>query len=224
MLNSAEEARRRAQLGAAAQRLINDQVPAALAAHSARGETVARVDLDPIPLKPAAGRLGRINDHVLCDALEESGQPMLALACKKLMALAFELSTALKSDVETDEHAVVDRVTNLHMDHLMLDYSRAAHAPLKNSNPILQGVSLKHAAYWRAEAEIRIVLKRMEHSALALIDMAASRGVMSTRVGWRDLNKAELNPEYFDRTARQLRERGFHIELIEAGTALRVSW
>lgn len=83
---------------------------------------------------------------------------------------------------------------------------------------------LKHAAYWRAEAEIRIVLKRMERSALALIDIAASRGVMSTRVGWRDLNKAELNPDYFDRTARQLRERGFHIELIEAGTALRVSW
>lgn len=224
MLNSAEEARRRAQTGAAAHRLINDQVPAALAAHSARGETVASVDLDPIPLKPAAGRLGRINDHVLCEAVDESGHPMLALACKKLMALGFELSTAVKSDVETDERAVVDRVTNLHMDHLTLNYSRATHAPLKNTNPILQGVSLKHAAHWRADAEVRIVLKRMEVSALALIDLAASRGVMSTRVGWRDLNKAELNPEHFDRTAKELRERGFHVELIEAGTALRVSW
>ena len=69
-----------------------------------------------------------------------------------------------------------------------------------------------------------IVLKRMEHSALALIDVAASTGVMWTRVGWRDLSKAELNADRFDRTARQLRERGFQVQLIEAGTALRVSW
>src|SRR5262245_23578118 len=168
MLNSAEEARLRAQRGAAAQRLINDEVPAALAAHSQRGETVARIDLDALPLKTAAGRLGRISDQLLCEALEDSGHPMLALTCKKLMALGFSLSTALQADVERDERGVVDRVTNLRMDHLVLNYSTAAHAPLKNTNPILQGVSLKHAAHWRADAEVVIVLKRMEHSALAL--------------------------------------------------------
>jgi len=38
------------------------------------------------------------------------------------------------------------------------------------------------------------------------------------------LTPSELNSEHFDRTARQLRERGFQVELIEAGTAVRVSW
>lgn len=224
MLNSAEEARRRAQYGAAALRLINDQVPSALAACSQKGDTVARVDLDPLPIKPAAGRIGRINDAALCDALEDSGHPMMALACKKLIALGFSINSALKSDVETDERAAVDRITNLHMDHLVLDFSSAQHAPVKSTNPLLQGVSLKHAAHWRADAEVQMILKRMQHSALALIDMAASRGVLSTRIGWRDISKAELNPDFMDKILKHLIEKGFVVEKIDAGTALRVSW
>jgi len=38
------------------------------------------------------------------------------------------------------------------------------------------------------------------------------------------LTPSELNSEHSDRTARQLRERSFQVELIEAGTAVRVSW
>lgn len=224
MLNSAEEARRRAQYGAAALRLINDQVPSALISQSKKGEVVARVDLDPLPIKPAAGRLGRLGDAVLCDALEESGHPMMALACKKLIALGFSISSTLKSDVESDERAAVDRISNLHMDHLVLDYSSAQHAPLKSTNPLLQGVSLKHAAHWRADAEIELILKRMQHSALALIDMAASRGEMSTRIGWRDISKAELNADFMERILKHLGEKGFVVEKVDAGTALRVSW
>ncbi len=224
MLNSAQEARRRAQYGVAALRLINEQVPLALLTQSKKGEVIARVDLDPLPIKPAAGRLGRLNDAVLCDALEDSGHPMMALACKKLIALGFTISSTLKSDVESDERAAVDRVTNLQMDHVVLDYASAQHAPLKSTNPLLQGVSLKHAAHWRADAEIELILKRMQHSALALIDMAASRGDLSTRIGWRDISKAELNTDFMERILKHLSEKGFMVEKIDAGTALRVSW
>ena len=224
MLNSAEEARKRAQQSVAAQRLVNELVPNALAAGSRRGETVVRVDLDPLPLKPAPGRLGRINDQALCEALDESGHPTIAIACRKLIALGFSLSSALKADMHADQRSVVDRVQRLQMDHLTLDYSNAQFAPAKSSNPLLQGVSLKHAAHWRAEAQVQIALKQMENSALALIDVAASRGQVWCRLAWRDLSKATLQPEQFERLAAQLRERGFQIELIEASTAFRVSW
>jgi len=183
-------------------------VPNALVAGSGRGETMVRVDLEPIPLKPATGRLGRINDQVLCQALEESDQPTMAIACRKLMALGFSLSSALNADLRTDEGAVVDRVQRLQMDHLTLDYSAAQSAPAKSSNPILQGVVLRHAAHWRAEAQVQIALKQMERSALALIDVAASRGDMHCRLAWRDLSKATLQPEQFERLAIQLRARG----------------
>lgn len=224
MLNSAQEARQRAQQGAAAQRLVNELAPNALIAASGRGETVVRVDLDPILLKPAAGRLGRINDQALCEALDDSGHPTMAIACRKLIALGFSLSSALNADMQTDEKSVVDRVQRLHMDHLILDYSTAQFAPARNTNPILQGVSLKHAAHWRAEAQVQIALKHMEASALGLIDAAASRGQLYCRLAWRDLSKATLQPEQFERLATQLRGRGFQIELIEAATAFRVSW
>ena len=182
MLNSAQEARHRAQQGAAAQRLVNELVPSALVAGSARGETVVRVDLDPIPLKPAAGRLGRINDQALCEALDESGHPTMAIACRKLIALGFSLSSALNADMQTDQRSVVDRVQRLQMDHLILDYSSAQFAPARTSNPLLQGVSLKHAGHWRAEAQVQIALKQMEASALALIDSQPRPDVLSSRL------------------------------------------
>jgi transcription antitermination factor NusA-like protein len=47
---------------------------------------------------------------------------------------------------------------------------------------------------------------------------------MTCRVAWRDLSKAALHAEHFQRLATQLRGRGFQIELIEAATAFRVSW
>ena len=224
MLNSAQEARLRAQQGAAAQRLVNELVPNALVAGSGLGQTVVRVDLDPIPLKPAVGRLGRISDQALCEALDESGHPTMAIACRKLMALGFSLSSMLNADMQTNEGSVVDRVQHLRMDHLVLDYSTAQFAPAKSSNPILQGVSLKHAAHWRAEAQVQIALKQLEAAALALIDVAASRGQMYCRLAWRDLSKATLQSEQFERLATHLRGRGFQIELIEAATAFRVSW
>jgi hypothetical protein len=148
----------------------------------------------------------------------------MTFACRKLMALGFSLSSVLKAELASDQHSVGERVQGLHMDHLMLDYTRAQFAPAKNSDPLLAGVSLKHAAHWCAEAQVQLALKRMESTALALIDVAASRAQMTCRVAWRDLSKAALHAEHFQRLATQLRGRGFQIELIEAATAFRVSW
>lgn len=224
MLNSAQEARQRARQGAAAHRLVNHLVPAALAAGSARGETVVLVNLDSIALKPVSGRLGRINGWSLCQALDDSGQQTLAIACGKLLALGFSLSTVVNAEMQTDERSVVDRVRSLQMDHLILDYTTAQHAPATNTNPLLQGVTLKHAAHWCARAQVQLTLRHKEASALALIDTAAARGHMDCRVAWRDLSKAHVQPEQLDRLASQLRGRGFQIQLIEAATAFRVTW
>ncbi|HUN91926.1 MAG TPA: hypothetical protein VMU33_07710 [Burkholderiaceae bacterium] len=224
MLNNAQEARQRALQGAAALRLVNELVPNALLAASGRGETVVRVDIDPIALKPVAGRLGRINDRALFEALDEAGHPTMAIACRKLIALGFSLSSVLIADSRGDDGAVVDRVRSLHIDHLILDYSTAQFAPARSGDPLLQGVSLKHAAHWRAEAQAQIALKHMEAGALSLIDVVASRGQMSCRIAWRDLSKADLQSEQFERLAAKLRGRGFQVDLVEAATAFRVSW
>jgi hypothetical protein len=224
MLNTANEARQRAQQGAAAQRLVNELVPNALTAACERGETSARVELDPIKLKPAPGRLGRLGGTSVCEALDESGQPTLALACRKFIALGFNLSSSVSVETQSDEQAVVDRVDQVSLSHLVLDFAAAPNAPAVNSNPILHGVSLPHAAHWRAQAEVQIVVKRMEHAALSLIDVVASRGEMWRRIGWRDLTNAPLNADQFERLATRLRERGFQLTLVDAGTALRVSW
>lgn len=219
----AQEARKRARQGAQAQRLLNELAFPALRDASDRGDTHARLPLEPVDLKPAAGMIGRLHDLALCEALEKAEQPVLAHVCRKFIALGFNVNTVLDVGIVEDADAVVDRVARVRLDHLELNFA-SARDPVSLTQPLLQGVALPPAAQWRQRAEAVIVIRHMEAAALSLVELAAGRGELSCRIAWRDLSKATLQSDQFDRVIDALRARGFIVQQTEASTALRVSW
>ena len=70
MVTSAEEARRRAQHGAAAQRLVNETAVQPLTEASARGEVSVKLAFVAIALPPLPALRGRTGDLPLIELLE----------------------------------------------------------------------------------------------------------------------------------------------------------
>jgi hypothetical protein len=224
MVQNAQEARRRAEQAGAIQRLLKELIPAALIAACDRGESSVRIAVEPVKLKPGAGKLGRMRSSAISDALDEVGQGLLATVVRKLLALGFDVSTAVNVEMQADADAVVDKARSITLDHLMLDYAAAAELSAGARNPLLEGVQLPPAVSWRARAQAVQAFRKFEQSALTLIEMASSRGERACHIRWRDLDKGPFRREAMDRIAESLRGRGFRIEVMEAGTALRALW
>ena len=222
MITSADEARRRAQQGTAAQRLVNELAVQPLTEASARGESSAKVSLEAVTLPGASALRGRIGDLSLIEALEKDGQALLGTALRKFGALGFRVSSYLEVENARDAHAPGRKPSGARFDHVVLDYGAAAEAAGRAA--LLDGVTLAPAFHWRQRAESAGMVQRMETTALALISSAAARGGLECRVGWRDLSGASINAAQLGRVAEALRGRGFQTAPVDAGTGLLIRW
>ena len=224
MVISAEEARRRAQQGAAAQRLVNQTAVQPLTEASARGEYSARIVFEPIALPPQPALRGRIGDLPLIELLEKNGHALMGNALRKFSALGFRMSSYIELEMQPEAGAVVDKVRSARFDHLVLNYAAAPDTDGRGKLAMLDGVTLPPACHWRQRAEGTAIVLKLETTALALIDTSAARGDLDCRIGWRDLSRAPLDAPQLGRLAEALRGRGFHTEPADAGTGLRVRW
>ena len=224
MVTSAEEARRRAQHGAAAQRLVNETAVQPLTEASARGEVSVKLAFDAIALPPLPALRGRTGDLPLIELLEKNGHTLMGNALRKFSALGFRLSSYIELDMESDAESVVDKVRRARFDHLVLNYAAAQEMDGRGRVAILDGVTLQPAYHWRQRAESAGSVQKMESAALSMIDASAARGDLVCRIGWRDLSRAPLNAPQLAQLAEALRGRGFQTEPADAGTGLRVRW
>lgn len=224
MVESADDARKRANLAAAALRLVNDTCAAPLVAAADRGETTAQIDIGPVDLPLAARRTGRLNNAVLIDALERADEAALARACRIFAALGFSLSATPEVEREQDDDRVTDVVRRIRVTRIELGFAIADSAGRGADTQLLQAVALPPAYRWRARADSARLVQRYERKALALIGEHAERGDDSCRLAWRELSGGPVVGEHLDRLTEALSGRGFRVELIDAGSTLRVNW
>ncbi len=224
MVDSANDARRIAALAGAALRLVNETAAAGLIAAADRGETSARLAIEPVRIPVAIGRTGRLYDQGLIDALEHAGADWLARACRIFIALGFSLGAAPEVEREADIDRVTDVVRSIRIDHLELGFAMAQDLPRAVPALLLQAVALPAAHHWRARAEAARLVAQVERKALALIASQAERGADSCRLSWREIAGAAVNAEQVQRVCEALRARGFVVDTVDAGGTLRVSW
>jgi hypothetical protein len=224
MLESAEQARKRADLAAAALRLVNEAAAAPLIAAADRGQTSVLLPIEAIDIPVAARLSGRLYDDVLIDALEHAGEAHLARACRIFAALGFSLSATPEVEREEDIDRVSDVVRRLRIAQIELGFATAQEGGRGTQAQLLQAVALPAAHLWRARADSARLLEQHERKALAVISEHAERGADSCRLAWRELSSAALNSEHLQRLAAALRGRGFRVEIIDAGSTLRLHW
>jgi hypothetical protein len=224
MVESADDARKRANLAAAALRLVNDIAAAPLVAAADRGETSVLICIDPIDIPLAARLTGRLHDKLLIDALERADEAALARACRIFAALGFSLSATPAVEREQDVDRVADVVRRIRITQIELGFAVSDAAVRGAGEPLLQAVALPPAHRWRARADSVRLLQQFERKALALIGQRAERGDDSCRLAWRELSSGPVNSEQFQELADALRGRGFRVELIDAGSTLRLNW
>lgn len=224
MVDSADEARRIAALAGAALRLVNETAAAGLIAAADRGETSARLAIEPVRIPVAIGRTGRLYDQVLIDALEHAGADWLARACRIFAALGFSLGAAPQVEREADVDRVTDVVRSIRIDHLELGFATAQDLPRAVPALLLKAVALPAAHLWRARAEAARLVAQFERKALAAIAAQAGRGADSCRLSWREIAGEACNAEQAQRLCESLRARGFVVDTVDAGRTLRVSW
>ncbi len=224
MVGSAEEARKLAALAGAALRLVNETAAAGLIEAADRGETRVRLAIEPVWIPLAAGRIGRLYDQKLIEALEHAGQDWLARACRIFAALGFAVSTAPEVEREADVDRVGDVVRSIRLDHLELAFAAAEQVVRSAPQQHLQSVALPAAHLWRARAEGARLVAQTERKVLAAIAAQAERGGESCRLSWRDLAGSGFGAEHAGRVCEALRGRGFVVEALDGGRTLRVSW
>jgi len=142
VVGSAEDARRLAALAGAALRLVNETAAAGLIDAADRGETRVRLPIGPVLVPLAAGRIGRLYDEKLVEALEHAGEDALARACRIFGALGFAVGTALDVERETDVDRVGDVVRSIRIDHLELGFAAAEEVVRSAPLHLLQAVAL----------------------------------------------------------------------------------
>jgi hypothetical protein len=224
MVGSAAEARRLAALAGAALRLVNETAAAGLIAAAERGETSVRVPIEPVQVPVATGRIGRMYDQRLLEALEHAGQDWLARACRMFAALGFAVSASPEVEREADVERVADVVRSIRIDHLELGFATAEEVVRSAPPQLLQAVVLPAAHLWRARAEAARLAAQVERRALAAIAAQAERGAESCRLAWLEIAGAALDEEQARRVGEALRGRGFAVEVLDGGRTLRVSW
>lgn len=224
MVGSADEARRLAALAGAALRLVNEAAAAGLIEAADRGETRVRLPIEPVRIPVATGRIGRLYDQRLIEALEHAGQDWLARACRIFAALGFSVSTAPEVERETDVDRVGDLVRSIGIDHVELGFAAAEEVVRSAPPQLLQAVALPAAHLWRTRAEGARLVAQTERKVLAAIAAQAERGGESCRLSWREIAGNGLGAEHVSRVCEALRSRGFVVEALDAGRMLRVSW
>jgi hypothetical protein len=224
MVKSADEARQRAAKAAALLRLVNEAAAGPLVRASDAGETCAVVDFAPIRV-PASGARGRVHDRALVDFLEAQKLDVLALGCRRFIALGFAVSSVLQDDEAGRAESLYSSSPELILSHLLLDYSRAVSPTTGQGGPITlqaSGIALPAAHHWRARAETAYAIRQHEACALACIAEHAEQGATRCLVAWRELTRDPVVPEQLARLADMLRTRGFEVESSES--TLRVRW
>lgn len=224
MLDSADEARKIAVLASAALRLVNETAAGSLIEAADRGETSARVPLEPLPIPVAFGRIGRMYDQALVEALEHAGAHWAARACRIFAALGFSVAAVPRVEHEEDVDRVVDVVRRVTIDHLELGYATAQESLHGWSSPLLSAVLLPAAHLWRSRAETSRRIERYERAALATIAEQAGRGHTSCRLAWSAFASGPPEASQLKKLADLLRGRGFRVEKIETSATLRVHW
>jgi hypothetical protein len=224
MLDSADEARQIAALAGAALRLVNETAAESLIEAADRGETSARIPLEPVQIPVAAGRIGRLYDQTLIEALEHAGEHWLARACRIFAALGFSVAAAPRIEREQDIDRVTDVVRRITVDHLELGYATAQDSLHAWSSPLLLAVLLPAAHLWRSRAETSRRIERYERAALAAIAEQAGRGHASCRLPWRAIASGPPDARQLNKLADLLRDRGFRVEKIDSNATLRVHW
>ena len=224
MLESADEARKRANLAAAALRLVNEIAAGPLIAAADRGESSVVIDVEPVDIAVSARLTGRLYDDVLIEALEHADEAALARACKIFLVLGFALSTAPLVEREEDVDRVGDVVRRIRIAQIELGFAAAEDTGRSAHAQLLQAVALPAAHLWRTRAENARLVRQYERKALAVIGERAERGSDSCRLGWRELSPGPVNAEHLQLLADALRARGFRVDMIDAGSALRLTW
>ncbi len=224
MIDSADEARKRASLANAALRLVNDVAAAPLIAAADRGEASVQIEIAPVDIPVAARLTGRLYDNVLIEALERAGEATLARACRILVGLGFAVATTPGVEREQDIDRVGDLVRRIRISQLELGFATAQDSSRSSPSPLLQGVVLPAAHLWRSRAEAARIVLQYERKALATVAEQAERGADGCRLAWREFASGQLNAEHMQRLAEALRQRGFKVEAIDAGSTLRVNW
>jgi hypothetical protein len=224
MVDSAVEARTAAAAAAAALRLVNETAAEALIAAVDRGETRARLSIGEVAVPHATGRVGRLYEEKLIEALDEAGERGLARAGRIFTALGFHVATAPEVDRRSEEDRVVDTVTSIRVTHLELGFATAGEMRRSSAEPLLRAVALPAAHLWRARAEAARRIDAFERKALAAIAERADRGDVSCRLGWRVFAPGKPDARLMRELAGRLNGRGFRVELIESSAALHIAW
>lgn len=224
MIESADDARKRANLAAAALRLVNDVASGPLVVAADRGETSVSLAIEAIEIAAEHKLTGRLYDNVLIQAIEGAGQAALARACRIFAALGFSLSTTPEVERAEDIDRVTDVVRRIRITQVELGFAAAQEAGRGAQAQLLQSVALPPAHLWRARAENARILRQYERRALAAIGEQAERGADSCRLSWRELSDGPFNAEHLNRLAEALRNRGFRVEAIDSGSTLRMTW
>lgn len=224
MIESADDARRVAALAAAALRLVNEVAAERLIAAADRGETQARIAIDPVSIPVGAAPIGRLYDDRLIDAFDSAGAAWLARACRIFEALGFAIAAVPEVEHEADVDRVNDVVRSIRVTYLDLGYATAQESPVAAPPALLQAVALPAAHLWRSRAEAARRVAQYEGRALSAIAAQAERGADSCRLLWREFAAGEVNGEHLNQLAEALRRRGFRVDAVESSAALRVNW
>jgi hypothetical protein len=224
MVDSAGDARSAAAAAAAALRLVNETAAEALIAAVERGETRTRLSIGEVTVPHATGRVGRLYEEKLIEALDEAGERGLARAGRIFMALGFHVATVPEVDRRSDEDRVVDTVMSIRVTHLELGFATASEIRRSPGESLLRAVALPAAHLWRARAEAARRIDAYERKALAAIAERADRGEVSARLGWRTFASGRPDDRLLRQLAERLTGRGFRVELIESSAALHVTW
>lgn len=219
MLENAREARERASIVKAANRLVNETAAEPLIAAVEQGEMSAAVATGRLELVPAVGLMGHIYDAALADALETARHRALALGVRKLVALGFNVAATVQ---ETEEISGQRRVR---IDGLRLGFGTADEIdPQRLAIPLLLGVVLPPAHHWRRRATAVQTVRKVEQNVLAQIALEIERGGARCRLDARRLVDGGLHGELAERLIAALRTRGFDAEVTAGGTQLNVRW
>jgi hypothetical protein len=224
MLESANEARKRATLAASALRLVNEAAAGPLIGAAERGESSVLVEIDAAELPGKAGMLGRVNDEALIELFDVSGQIALAHACRIFAALGFSLSTVPEVELDEGVGHVGEVVRSIRVTYIELGFGAAQATGLGAHAALLQSVVLPAAHLWRSRAESGRRLQQLERSALSHVSRSVEQGSDTCRFTWRDLSSGPLNPLLMQQLTESLKLRGFRVDQLEAGSTLRLRW
>ncbi|MGE5339080.1 MAG: hypothetical protein ACM3PU_14725 [Gemmatimonadota bacterium] len=224
MVESAKEARERAETVKGAHHLVNQAAAEPLIEAAERGEMSAAVPTARLQLVPAAGLMGHIYDIELADALDAAGHRAMALGVRKLVALGFSVaSTVIEGDAATgDDDASRRRIS---IEGLRLGFATAEEMDAQRlAIPLLVGVVLPPAHHWRRRATSVQTVRKIEERVLAQIALEIERGATRCRLDARKLVGGGLRGEIGERLTTALRARGFTADVSSSGNQLNVRW